>query len=404
MRGTGHKHLLLLAICLSLTAHGGLVLVASEIGVAVESGPGVRQSQASLPMLLAWADEPTPEPAAEKPQPPALPPQPQPEPEQPLVLGISDSSQDTKNWMGFNEPTPHAAMKSDVEQPGLDPAAGTAAPEGTAGATPDSGSEPTPAGSPSPPVPPTPTLDPAPPAPTKPASEATNQPPARSAEQGPKDTKPADTMAGGEKITEPVQDDLDGPLMSETPESLGEAAESAARAFVGPPFESVKTEPGEEDPQPSARPAPPVPPAPSPNEPGQPTPLASRPTTNSPGDRPGEKSDRESDAASLEEAVEIRFGRPAAAKGLEIVTRRPEFSRVTRLTVYPPNNPRLKVTFNREGRVAQATFLEPTGITEVDSPVLHAVYRWTAKGEALSKLSKDDPKAGVTINVTILLR
>jgi len=102
--------------------------------------------------------------------------------------------------------------------------------------------------------------------------------------------------------------------------------------------------------------------------------------------------------------VEIRLGRPAAAKGLEIVTKRPDFSRLTRMTVYPPNNPRLKVTFNREGRVSEAQFIEPTGLAEIDSPVLNAVYRWTAKGEALSRLPTGDTKAGLSITVTILLR
>ena len=36
--------------------------------------------------------------------------------------------------------------------------------------------------------------------------------------------------------------------------------------------------------------------------------------------------------------------------------------------------------------------------------MLNAVYRWTARGEALSKLPAGNPDAGVTITVTILLR
>jgi hypothetical protein len=211
-----------------------------------------------------------------------------------------------------------------------------------------------------------------------------------------------------EGTPQPAVEDPERPLVVDGPGEVETPAPELQDGFVGPPFEA-STEPGDSDP---AEPAPapePVPadavPEPTPQVLPAPTvPVADKDGSSGAGNQPGEKSDREADAASDVETLEIRPGRPAAAKGLEIVTKRPVFSQVDRVSSYPPHNPRLRVTFNREGRVSVADFVHPTGVSGIDVPVLHAVYRWTARGEALAKLPTNDPKAGVTINVTILLR
>ena len=135
---------------------------------------------------------------------------------------------------------------------------------------------------------------------------------------------------------------------------------------------------------------------PQPSEAPPPTPAAK------PGQKPGDTSEKESDAASIRKSVLIRPGHPAAAQGLEIVTRRPEFTRLTRVTAWP-RNPIVRVTFDRTGKVTQAKILRSSGVEDVDNPVLYSVYQWTAKGKALAELPKGDVHAGVTITVTIIL-
>ena len=44
-----------------------------------------------------------------------------------------------------------------------------------------------------------------------------------------------------------------------------------------------------------------------------------------------------------------------------------------------------------------------TGEASVDQPLLDAIYRWTAKGEALARLT-DDPDDTVAITMRIIMR
>jgi TonB family protein len=107
---------------------------------------------------------------------------------------------------------------------------------------------------------------------------------------------------------------------------------------------------------------------------------------------------------------------------LEITTRRPQFSKVTRVVAYP-DNPVLEAKFVRDGTVRSVRILKSSGFPDVDQPVIDAVFAWTAKGEALRKLpvnartpltsapnapstlgigEADEP--GIVIKFTIILR
>lgn len=121
------------------------------------------------------------------------------------------------------------------------------------------------------------------------------------------------------------------------------------------------------------------------------------------GVRDANPSAKESEATSTEDEVEIMPGRPAAGQGLDITTRRPNFSRLTR-TIAWPSNPLLKVTFGRSGDVIKVVLVESSGDRSVDEPVINAVYQWVARGERLERLNENDPDAGLTINVRIILR
>lgn len=119
--------------------------------------------------------------------------------------------------------------------------------------------------------------------------------------------------------------------------------------------------------------------------------------------RAAERSDKEADATSLTEAVDVRPGRPAAAQGLDITTRRPVFTTLTTLTTWP-ENPVVRLTFNRHGRVSRVEWVRRSGYPSVDEPVLNALYAWTARGRAIQDLPADDPEAGVSIVVRVILR
>lgn len=153
------------------------------------------------------------------------------------------------------------------------------------------------------------------------------------------------------------------------------------------------------------RPLPDSPPVPA--EPRVEAPPASSPPAPPAGALadPGAPSDRESPAASREPVADVRLqaGRVVSAAGLEIRTRKPRFETLTRL-VANPRNPIVRISFNREGLVANVELLESSTVQAVDDPVVAAVYNWTAAGEPLLKLREGDPDATVDVVIRILLR
>ena len=117
-------------------------------------------------------------------------------------------------------------------------------------------------------------------------------------------------------------------------------------------------------------------------------------------------SDKDADAVSAEtdEAVtEYQLGRPLAAQGLDIRTVRPVWSARTLVTARP-RNPKVRIHFNRKGRVSLATIEESTGEPDVDRPLLDAIYKWRAVGEGLEELPKGEPEATIAVVLKIHLR
>jgi hypothetical protein len=394
MGASRHNFAMLAAFGASAAAHvaagwwAGAVYVASGEGALARAG-----GQRGAAMQIRWADDPA-EAEAARVEPPAPAKVEEEAKPREVRLGIAQSPHDTENWIGFADPTPHSAPKSEVDQPALDPDAGNpgrAAPVVVAAG--DSRSAPERPGA----------AEAAPSQAAPAAREAAAA--AQAAAERARETKVeamAESVREGEAAgarsreasavvagaPEEGRDDAARPLVGEVPQRVEAAASEREAAFVGPPREA----------------APAAAAASSPGEAARREIARTESGTQNPGAAPGERSERESNAVSRETAIEVRPGRPAAAEGLEIITRRPEFSRVTRLMAAPARNPRLRVTFDREGLVRNVEFIESTGIRDVDDPVQHAVYRWTARGRALTELPASDPRAGVTITVTILLR
>lgn len=446
MRGGSLNSGLRTGVALSVVLHASIAFVASTVPFDGESGSaGARAGtlngsamsfDLSDPKLLAQ----TPPTLEEQRQLTALllPPEPAPkqltpeELEQKLVLGIDESNQKSPNWIGFKDPTPHSAPLSSVEQPMLDPNPGTPgapAPVGVSQSGPQSPMVPntTPAEE---------VVQPSPaevrparegikgPETTKPLGDTPRDGGAEGADQ-PGNPKPREGEANGtgEKRTRPVRGapDLSRPdptLPGPTPEELGSIKDPAPDTTVPEamvPETPKKIEQTKEAAPASeilAHPEPMGPPAPgTPNTtiaaaPTAPMPAGGPSVSSAPGstgERPGEMSPKEADAASTTPTIDIRPGRPAAAQGLDITTKRPNFTRLTRVTAYP-QNPLLKVTFNRNGIVSKVVLAESSGISDVDGPVVNAVYQWTAKGKILAEISAADPTGGITVSVRILLR
>ncbi|MBX3402919.1 MAG: hypothetical protein KF699_05835 [Phycisphaeraceae bacterium] len=380
-----------MAMLLSAAVHVGIGYGVGRVQLLGSEPVRAAPSAGTPVMLIPWADPPAPPEA----DPPALASEPKPEPDplreiERLRLGIAQSPHDSENWIGFSDPTPHSAPLSEVEQPALDPDAGKpgrAAPADVAAADQREAAD---------------RVGAADAAAEQAAGARETSAVAGTAAEERRPEAVAEAQREGERVgadaleasaavagaPEEGPDDSARPLMGEVAGREMSAADERDASFVGPPREAARA----------------VTEASTPGAGAQREIAGMESGTQNPGAVPGERSERESNAVSREMAIEVRPGRPAAAEGLEIITRRPEFSRVTRLMAAPARNPRLRVTFDREGLVRHVEFIETTGIRDVDDPVQHAVYRWTARGRALSELPLGDPRAGVTITVTILLR
>lgn len=117
----------------------------------------------------------------------------------------------------------------------------------------------------------------------------------------------------------------------------------------------------------------------------------------------GAPSDRQSDAASpVRRTAEYRSGRVDAGEGLDIRTVRPRFSLLAR-TMTSPKSPIVEIVFGRDGVAKRVRILKSSGyVTEVDDPIVSAIYQWRASGKALADLTEDGP-GEITLEITIRL-
>ncbi len=284
--------------------------------------------------------------------------------------GIERSDAMSISWIGFEDPTPHSATPAESDQPEL---------------TMNSGA---PATMPADLVPPPP--PPPPPAPGAGAPGGGGGGPPSPSAMTPSEVAEAKQtleMAWRELgvQTERGARSLEavGKELRRSARDAAEAVRALMSALATPADEPTETL-AETPPEPTPTPSPAAPP-PSPGEPGQ-------------------SSDRESTASSIAR-VEIearKLGNPAAGAGLDIKTVRPRFTHYTRLTVQP-KDPLIRVEFDRTGVVVGATVVESSGHRDVDRPILDAIYRWTATGEALDSLKPGSDPATVALEFRIVL-
>jgi hypothetical protein len=305
----------------------------------------------------------------------ALPP---PQPEHEVVRpGIAQSRTVTINWLGFEAPTQHAAAPAETDQPALSPE--TPMPPGPPAEVPSPVQdlaaevvrEP---------------IEPVEPEPATETAAALDEP---AEELDAASAKPSEAAAESEPAAMPTPDaegaGFAAPLLEIVKRTL-EAAARAAPEALPQPREGAPAESG----PPSSEVSPP-------SEPG----TSGGSPESAPDALPSEK---EAGATSREQPIDWAPGRPAAAEGLDITTVDPRWTIATRLSALP-RNPVVRLDFGKDGRVRKAEFLPEldTGYRDVDGPLLDALYRWTAKGEALAKLPPGEPEAVVSLKFRIVL-
>jgi len=380
-----------------------------------------------------------------------------------VKFGIDDSKIDSQTWLGFLEGDSPSGRQGETDQAAmaLDPGEPGAATPGSAGSP---GSQPSPAAMESAATPAAPRpADPMnlrPPVPTppdaeKPAEDVTPKKaedaapsPSRSAppqvappvgQTGEKTTvdDPLAPRAGAEKSNEGASPDALKPVEAPKPEGVAEdkpttpdAKEGIEREGEVRKTDSEKMSPedgkGEAEKEvkevaeiaPAAKPdetLPPVavvPASPAPPQEETPASQASPSSSATPSSPPtpatggqskqkGIRSDRESeDFAKKVVDVPNSTGRVQAGKGLNIITRRADFTNTTLLTA-PPRDTMVRISFQKTGTVKRAEFINgsATGNPNVDDPLMNAIYRWRASGKDLNGLAPEETLS-VVVRVT----
>ncbi|MAC74178.1 MAG: hypothetical protein CMJ22_01135, partial [Phycisphaerae bacterium] len=116
----------------------------------------------------------------------------------------------------------------------------------------------------------------------------------------------------------------------------------------------------------------------------------------------GNDADKDAEATSVIKvpASEWKQGKPLAAQGLDITTRRPRIPVTAWLSYRPKYNPVARVEFDRTGKPKRASLLVRSQEPNLDERLIDMLYRWRAKGARLKLLTGDQT---VTIELQLLL-
>jgi len=268
-----------------------------------------------------------------------------------LRLGLEESAIASINWLGFAEPTAHAAPELfKLDQAALAREA-------------------------SDPSPPDPSLEPN--TPTAPPPSVADRSPVDPAQTPPSETPPAEAVT-----TEPLPVPApDSPIVVPIPANGRTASDS-------------------QTPEPTPEPASETSPEPAPQTPAPEGPVAPAATPPSPLAIPD---DRDATPAAREMSLTLdRLGKPAAGEGVEISTVRLDSQdKAVRMLVGSLRDPVVVMEFKREeegpATVSTVTFerveqpdrsfiTRSTGNPDIDRILRLNIYRWTATGKAIDEL------------------
>ncbi|MSR42194.1 MAG: hypothetical protein EXS10_09900 [Phycisphaerales bacterium] len=132
----------------------------------------------------------------------------------------------------------------------------------------------------------------------------------------------------------------------------------------------------------------PTPPTPS----GKPSEVVSR---------EGALSDRESDPTSVIDVPPNiwRSGRPLAAKGITLKTKRPTFTALNMIDGIG-RNPIAELVLGRDGKTLRARLVRSTGNPSADEALINSLYGWSASGKQVERLKPGDT---MTIRIRLIL-
>ena len=353
------------------------------------------------------------------------PPPPPPPPEQ--VLGIDSSDARTMTFIGYEEYEKHLARLSMVEQAemqvnpngGPPPSQPPQQPQPPSQPTPPAAAQPSTA-TPPPPEPTAPEETPTPAPRPQPAStvapDTASEQPEISGQQQPQPDATVRPVRDSEPIKEPGTEPEPADTSSEDPGTSEEETPAQPADAPKPKPSEAETEPQSDTKDETETPDPPTPAeevetAEETDSPDQPTPPRPAPQPSeepnpspspSPGE-PGETADKEAEASSMVDVPESlwRKGKPLAAQGLDIKTRRPNIPLVTWLSLRPCCSPVVEIDFLSNGKPRQASLLSSSGDRDLDEYIKDALYRWRASGEPLKSLKGEETRR---IRLKLLLK
>lgn len=217
--------------------------------------------------------------------------------------------------------------------------------------------------------------------PREPAPESSDSPP-RPVPEPPRDAEPTPPPASA---TPPS-------MAPSRPEPTPPAPQPEDRSATSPA--DLETAPPHHEPERDAPPSPPARPEGAPAQPASDAPGAPTRPAATPGPPvDGELSDRESDATSTVDVPADRWknGKPLAAKGLQILTRRPEMlPEYLAVQIGPAKNPVFELHFDHRGVVRKVVMQESSGVSQLDDRLIDCLYKWRARGARLAQVKADD--------------
>ncbi len=117
--------------------------------------------------------------------------------------------------------------------------------------------------------------------------------------------------------------------------------------------------------------------------------------------REGALSDRESDATSVIDVPPNvwRSGRPLAAQGITLKTKRPTFTALNMIDGIG-RNPIAELVLGRDGKTLRARLVRSTRNSSADEALVNSLYGWSASGKQVERLKPGDT---LTIRIRLIL-
>ena len=332
-------------------------------------------------------------------------------------LGIDKSEAETLTWIGYEEYAEHLARLSEVEQAAMS----TAPTAGGGGSPAASNPSVAVARAAAPAIPMSAQPAAAAPAMTVPNPETElpeilidpevllDEKIEPTVEPEPVDSKTTEESSTSETEATPDPTTTPDEQTTTKDETKEEETKDDAAENVEPESPTEENPPIDPSSDPAPKPSPEPTPTPQPSPEPKPEPAESDGEGDGEGEGPGEPAaepgndaDKDAEATSLTKvpASEWKQGKPLAAQGLNIRTRRPNIPLVSWLSYQPQFNPVARIEFDRTGKPVRAMLIVKSGEDRLDENLTDMLFRWRASGTRLTQLTGDET---VTIELQLLL-